>query len=298
MLQIRLTSIIILLTFSLGMVKTSLYAQVKIGVFADCQYVDSETKGVRYYRNSLKKLDDCISAFNKDENIEFVVGLGDLIDEDLTSFKAVNEVLSNSKHNVYHVTGNHDYSVKPEDLEKVLPALNMKKGYYTFQREGWQFIFLNGNEITFNSNNKETIKQAEQKVQELKAQNLPNAHTWNGGVGEKQIQWLKEQLDKAEQKNRKVVLFCHYPLLPFEDHVLWDGKEVLEALKKYNCVKAWINGHNHAGGYVCEEGIHFVTMKGMVDTEFESAYSVITFSEKEIVVKGFDREESRILKIK
>lgn len=295
--QIRLTSIIILLTFSLGMIKTSLHAQVKIGVFADCQYVDSDTKGVRYYRNSLEKLDDCISAFNKNKELEFVVGLGDLIDEDIRSFKAVNKVLSNSVHNVYHVTGNHDFSVNPEDLEKVLPALNMKKGYYTFQKEGWQFIFLNGNEITFNSNNEKTVKLAEQTVQELKAKNLPNAHTWNGGLGDKQIQWLQKQLDKAEQKDRKVVLFCHYPLLPFEDHVLWDGKEVLKALKKYNCVKAWINGHNHAGGYASEGGIHFVTMKGMVDTEFESAYSMITFFEKEIKIEGFEREESRILKI-
>lgn len=296
--QIKLTSIIVSLIFSLGMFKTSLHAQVKVGVFADCQYADSETKGVRYYRNSLKKLDDCISAFNKNKEIDFVVGLGDLIDEDISSFKDVNEVLYNSNHSVFHVTGNHDFSVTPEDLEKVLPALNMKKGYHSFQKKDWQFIFLNGNAITVNSNDADVVDQAHKTIEALKAKGAPNAVDWNGGLGKIQIKWLQNQLEKAEKKKRKVALFCHYPILPYEKHVLWEGKEILKLLEKFNCVKAWINGHNHTGGYVFKEGIHFVTMKGMVDTEFESAYSIVTFSESEILIKGFGREESRKLQIK
>jgi len=59
----------------------------------------------------------------------------------------------------------------------------------------------------------------------------------------------------------------------------------------------YLNGHNHAGNYVFQNGIHFVNMKGMVETEKENAFSVISFSNEKIEIKGFGREESRILKL-
>ena len=47
-------------------------AQVKIGVFADCQYCDCETAGTRFYRNALDKLEECVNQFNQTEKIDFV----------------------------------------------------------------------------------------------------------------------------------------------------------------------------------------------------------------------------------
>lgn len=273
-------------------------AQLSIGIFADCQYTDSEATTVRHYRNSLSKLDTCLTQFNQNKNIEFVVGLGDLIDKDFSSYEAVNKILAKSNHKIYHVTGNHDFSVEPELLDKVPGALGLKDTYYTFSKKGWQFIFLNGNKLSIHSNNSQTVEAANKMLNKLKAENAPNAHTWNGGLGTEQTKWLKKQLGKAERKNKKVVLFCHYPILPYEDHVFWEGKKILELLKNYDCVKAWINGHKHDGGYACENGIHFVTMQGMVDTEKENAYSVVTFSEKEILIEGFGREKSRKLEVK
>ena len=72
-------------------------AQIQLGVFADCQYCDCETAGNRHYRNSPAKLTDCIAEFNQNKNLEFVVGLGDLIDRDFTSFAKVNSILKGSK---------------------------------------------------------------------------------------------------------------------------------------------------------------------------------------------------------
>lgn len=43
--------------------------------------------------------------------------------------------------------------------------------------------------------------------------------------------------------------------------------KVLELIGSYRCVKAWLNGHNHAGAYAEYQGIHFITFNGMVDTE-------------------------------
>ncbi len=271
-------------------------AQVKLGVFADCQYCDFETKGNRYYRNSLSKLNDCVEAFNN-EDLDFVVGLGDLIDRDFASFKKVNYILSSSKTKVYHIIGNHDFSVEPELIEKVPSALNLKENYYTVSKKDWQFIFLNGNEISLLSPNPEIISEAKQMLAELTAYKQPNNMDWNGGLGTSQINWLETQLKTAESQKKNVAIFCHYPLLPLEAHTLWDSKKVLSILKKHKNVKAWINGHNHAGNYAVENGIHFVTMHGMVDTETENAYSIISFEKESINIKGKGREVSRTLSI-
>ncbi len=289
----------ILLLFSLiipfSMFVKNSFAQVTIGVFADCQYCDCEKAGNRYYRNSLAKLEDCIMAFNQKPNVEFVVGLGDLIDRDLNSFGKVNEVLEKSVHPVYHVTGNHDYSVEEEQLDRVPEQLNLKKTYYSITTKGWHFIFLNGNEITLQSTDRNVVKQAENMLSELKDKKSPNANDWNGAIGEKQLEWLQKELVRAEKKKRKAVLFCHYPLQPYEAHCLWNAEEVLSVLDRYTCVKAWVNGHNHAGNYSERNGVHHITLKGMVDTATENAFSLFTFTKERIEVKGFGREESRNL---
>lgn len=273
-------------------------AQIKIGIFADCQYCDCEPAGNRFYRNSLDKLDQCIFEFNQDNKIDFVVGLGDLIDRDFASFNEINNVLAKSNNKVYNVTGNHDYAVNPEYYNKVPKQLNLKNTYYSIEHKNWLFIFLDGNEITLNSNNTKTVTKAKNILAELTSTNQPNNKEWNGGIGQTQISWLKKQLKNAENRNLNVALFCHYPLLPLEAHSLWNSTEVLSVLNNHTCVKAWINGHNHAGGYALQNGIHFITLKGMVDTETENAYSIVSFTNKEISINGFGREESKKLSVK
>jgi len=290
-----------LFTFIIFFIMTSGFtaqAQIKIGVFADCQYCDCDPAINRYYRNSLNKLDVCLNEFNNDKKIEFVVGLGDLIDHNISSFDSVNHVLKQSKNKVYHVTGNHDLEVDGQFLDEVPDKLNLKKTYYTFRKKNWQFIFLDGNEITTHSNNPEIVDEANNWLSKLTIENQPNNKPWNGGISESQQNWLIKQLETATQKKRNVILFCHYPLLPSESHALWNSKEILSIIEKYDCVKAWINGHNHGGNYAMENGIHFINLKGMVETESENAYSTITFSDNRIEVEGFGREVTRSLPVK
>ncbi len=273
------------------------FSQIKIGVFADCQYCNCETAGTRFYRNSLDKLDDCLSLFNSDKEIEFVVGLGDLIDRDFASFDSVNTILSKSEKPVFQVIGNHDLAVDKELMEQVPAKINLTETWYSFTKNDWHFIFLNGNDITFHSNNPEIVQQAAEITEKLKKEGKPNPYDWNGGIGPKQFKWLEKELQQAENKNLKVAIFCHYPLLPFEAHALWNSEEVLAVLEKFNCVKIYLNGHNHAGNYAFQHGIHFLNLKGMVETENKNAFSVISFSKDKIEIEGFGREENRILKL-
>ena len=61
---------------------------LKFGVIADPQYADKKPAGSRHYRQSLAKLEAAIAELNK-ESLDFVVTLGDLIDEDYASFSEV-----------------------------------------------------------------------------------------------------------------------------------------------------------------------------------------------------------------
>ncbi|TNF43862.1 MAG: phosphoesterase [Bacteroidetes bacterium] len=271
-------------------------SQIKIGVFADCQYCDCETAGSRFYRNSPTKLESCIEYFNNDDEIEFIVNLGDLIDRDFESFETIKPIIEKSKKRIYSVIGNHDLSVEKSLLEKVPLKLNLEKTWYSFSKDDWHFIFLNGNDITFHSNNQKVVQQAKKITEKIKSEDKPNYHDWNGGIGKEQLKWLEKELKSAQKKNQKVAVFCHYPLLPFEAHALWNSEEVLEILEKQGNVKIYLNGHNHRGNYALQNGIHFVNLKGMVETENENAFSIISFSDKQIEIKGFGREESRLLK--
>lgn len=294
----RTFTIVFALIVNLMNIQYKSEAQVKIGVFADCQYCDYETAGSRFYRNSLSKLENCINEVNKIEDIEFVVGLGDLIDRDFASFDKVNRILSKSKKPVFQVIGNHDLEVEKEDLDKVPSKLNLDETWYSFTKNDWHFIFLNGNDITFHSKNPEIVQQAAEITDKLKKEGKPNLYNWNGGIGQNQLKWLENELQNSKTKNLKVAVFCHYPLLPFEAHALWNSEEVLTILNHYNGVKLYLNGHNHAGNYVFQNGIHFVNLKGMVETEKENAFSVINFTDKQIEIVGFGREGSRILSLK
>ncbi len=270
---------------------------VTIGVFADCQYCDCETRGTRYYRNAYNKLETTVNHFNKVENIDFVVSLGDLIDHGFENYAPVMSLLGKLEKPIFHILGNHDFSVEPEHLSRVPAQFGLNQTYYSFTQKGWKFIFLNGNEISFSSADKEKVKLAETISARLKSEGKPNHHNWNGGIGKEQLQWFAGQLELAETQNLKVAVFCHYPVLHYECHTLWDQDEIVSAIEKHNCVKLWLNGHNHAGNYAFHHGVHFVNLKGMIETENENAYSVITLSGDSIEIEGFGREKSQKLLI-
>lgn len=294
-----LPRVLFLLTMA-TLISTNTPAQIRFGVFADCQYCDCETAGSRFYRNSEAKLNKCINHFNQNEDLCFVAGLGDLIDRDLKSFQPVNAILRSSIHPVFNVPGNHDFDVEEKYLDQIPEKLGFNdhgihQTYHAFEKDGWMVIFLNGNEITFQSNDPEIVAKAQTLFDRVKAEGKPNAYEWNGGMSREQIGWLDEQLQKAGDKKLKTILFCHYPLVPMEAHTLWNAEEVLEVLKKYEGVKLWMNGHNHKGNYMVKQGIHFLTLPGMVETEHQNAFAEVVAAEGFIEIIGYGRVKSRKL---
>jgi len=265
------------------------------GVLADVQYADADPAGTRFYRSSAKKLREALTDL-KSDSVSFVINLGDLIDKDYNSYKLVMNILDSSGLKIYHVAGNHDYSVDTK-YKKKLPVLNnSKKGYYSILFENFRFIFLNGNEIsTYSSGNSALVTNASATIEEMKKRGEINAVDWNGGISKDQISWLRSQLELSNESNERVFLLCHFPLLPENIHNLLNYKEVLSLLEKYHNIIAWLNGHNHAGNYANFNMIHFVTLKGMVETEEMNSFSRVDVYKNKIWITGTGREKNQIL---
>jgi 3',5'-cyclic AMP phosphodiesterase CpdA len=265
------------------------------GIIADAQYADFDPVGTRFYRSSAVKLREAVTSFKKDST-DFIINLGDLIDRDFKSYKTVFDIFDSSGLKVYHLTGNHDYLVDPR-FKKRLPVLSSSnEGYYSFVYKNFRFIFLNGNEIsTYISNNKTVIKQAEDYITTLKNKGEINAVEYNGGISDGQLSWLTNQLNEATGKNEKVFLICHFPIVPDNLHNLLNYREVLPILEKYQNIIAWFNGHNHSGNYGNFNMIHFVTFKGMVETENSNSYALVEVYKNKIWIRGYGREKSQIL---
>ncbi len=266
------------------------------GVVADIQYADAEKAGNRDYRNSLQKLDTCISIFNKHE-LSFMVSLGDMIDKDYISYDKPLKILGKSNAPVYNVIGNHDFSVEDKFKRKVRKRLANRKGYFAFKLDDFIFIILDGTDLsTFaHKEGSKQHKKAMAEYEEIKKNGFNNAYTWNGGIGDKQLEWLDKQLELADEEHQKAILFCHWPLLPESGAQLWNNTEMLSFLKSHKSVIAWIAGHHHEGGYEKSGKIHHLTLKGMVEAKSETSCGIMEVYPDKILLIGYGDQNDRIL---
>lgn len=264
----------------------------RFGAVADCQYC-KQTSAVRKYNLSPKKLTACVEHYNK-LDLAFVVHLGDFIDRDFESFDVVSPIFAKLKAPHYHVLGNHDFSVADDKKALVPKRMGLKKRYYDFTHKNWRFIVLDGNDVSLYAYPKDDprTKAATAFHRRLKA----GTPTWNGGAGDAQLKWIESKLKLAREAKERVILFCHFPVYPANVHNLWNHEAVTGLLAKYPCVAAYINGHNHAGNYDKKGSIHYLTLKGMVDT-VKSSYSVIEVHERELKVIGYGRQENRTMEL-
>ncbi|MEC5129437.1 metallophosphoesterase [Verrucomicrobiales bacterium BCK34] len=270
-----------------------------VGLIADAQYVDADPGGIRHYRNSIEKLASAAKSINEAE-VDFSIHLGDLIDRDFASFDRILEPLSELKSPVFQIPGNHDFSVTDAKKPGVFGKLGMTKPYHSFSKDAFRFVFLDGTEIsTFaHPRDSDVFKEASEILKEFEAEGRKNAKSWNGTISGVQLEWLEGELAAAKAAGEKVIISCHYPILPDNSHNLWSDREVLAVIDRFpGTVAAWFNGHNHAGNYAERNGVHYVTVQGMVDTEHENAFAILEVSPELLTIRGSGRVPSRELKI-
>jgi len=265
----------------------------QFGAIADCQYHDSEAERRKYSR-SPEKLRACIADFNRQE-LSHVVHLGDFIDRDWESFDVVLPIAATSKARFYHVLGNHDFSVADEYKSRVPERLGLTERYYDFAVGKWRFLILDTNDLSLYGHPKDSPEHA-RSLAYFEASPI-DLKAYNGGIGERQLAWIEAALEKAEAAGEAVILHSHHPVYPIDHHAAWNAEEITALLEKYPCVAAYINGHRHDGAYGYKGGIHYLTLKGMVDTE-ETAYASVKVFEDRIEVHGEGRQDDYFLEIR
>jgi manganese-dependent ADP-ribose/CDP-alcohol diphosphatase len=251
-------------------------AYLCFGTVADIQYAGKPDSGPRHYGAELDRLQDCVNDLNR-RGPDFVVQLGDTIDgyEKDPSRSAVDldrvlGVLRKFDMPVYPVIGNHCLNAGRENLQQ---KLGLPRSYYDFAlpaAKGWRFVVLDGTEDGY------------------------------GAIGAPQLHWFRAMLAKARYNREKVICFCHFPLIPTRAGGLHmqDPEPLLRVIESTDCVVAWIAGHDHPGGYVERNGVHYLTMKGMVESSPASSYALIELQPDRIHVIGTGDEPSRDLPLK
>lgn len=268
---------------------------VRFGLIADIQYGDQNTRGSRFYRGSIAKLDSSVNELNR-QQVQFTISLGDIVDKNPTDLDTVLQSLKRLDHPVHHVTGNHDYS-GVTDNEALYKKLGMPGEYYSFKKKKWRFIFLNTNEVASYTNITGTWKETELQdmFAVIKAGNGKNATDYNGGISSKQVQWLEQVLKRAEKKGEKVLIFSHHPFSCAEGLTVLNDKAVLAIIAQYKSVKALIAGHHHAGGFCYAAGLPCIIAEGMVETGDKNAYGVVELYPDKLVLTGYGRMTSRVI---
>ncbi|MCP4469691.1 MAG: hypothetical protein GY815_03220 [Gammaproteobacteria bacterium] len=132
------------------------------------------------------------------------------------------------------------------------------------------------------------------QVVEYYEQQAKGKERFNGALGAKQLAWLDRQLASATREGQGVVVFSHFPVYPVSKYNLWNAAEVRALIDSYDVVKLYVNGHDHKGRYAGRNGVHYLTLKGMVETE-QNAFSRLDIQNSSFQVTGYGREETRVL---
>jgi hypothetical protein len=271
------------------------------GVMADIQYADQPTAIGRYYRDSIAKLQSCESML-RGEKTSFVVQLGDFVDVGLENFNRLLPVFQQIPPPRYSVLGNHDVYGIPREV--LLKGLEMPGAYYAFSVRGWRFLVLDGMQESVHGGWPESAPRflaGRDTLAALEKEHAVNAKIWNGAVGEEQRKWLLQNLAEAAERQERVIVFCHLPVLAEScrpEHLLWDHAQVLGILESSSSMAAYMNGHDHKGGYAEHKGIHYLTFPAMVEHSAEQSCKVVDVFPDRLIVRAAGSTAGQELKIR
>ncbi|NTV17462.1 MAG: metallophosphoesterase [Chlorobiaceae bacterium] len=236
---------------------------VRFGIITDIHFL-SESEAASTMETSADLL-SCMHCWQRN-NVDFLLQLGDLINgtdahknEELAEVLAV---LNTFPGTIRHVLGNHCLAIPHREM---MAALGMQRAFYTFAEQEYRFIVLDGMDLS-------VLREPETEEDRQTLERFlsrPELHTYCGAVGLKQKKWLKGELEKAEQAGEKVIIICHFPLLPEttdpKHGLLWNHSEITDLITSFSAVKACLSGHYHFGSYALHKAIHFVVMPAFMN---------------------------------
>jgi len=238
----------------------------RFGIVTDLHYANRQYS-TRYCSESLDKLTECVELMNKQE-VNFLVELGDFKDQDdppveantITYLQAAEAVLRKFNGSIYHVLGNHDMDSisKAQFLANVVnTGIAPEASYYSFDLNGLHFVVLDGNFTSAGA-----------------AYDHGN-FTWTDAIiPQAELDWLKQDLASA---NGPVIVFTHQLLDGTGSYYVGNAAGVRQILEASGKVMAVFQGHHHTGAYNQIRGIHYYTLKAVVEGSGaqNNAYAIV-----------------------
>ncbi len=251
------------------------------GVVTDVHYADAPPRGSRHYRDSLAKLRAAVDTFSR-RKVAFAVELGDLIDSgpskqaELEHLRAADEVYGVFRGPRHYVLGNHCLNALAKDEFLARGGARVKKSFYSFDCGGFHFVVLDAN--------------FRRDGTPYAAGNFSWTDTW---IPRPEQQWLADDLHQAAA--RRSFVFVHQNLDDETDpHGVKNAPVVRRILEEAGNVVAVFQGHKHSGGYVQIGGVHYVTLRAMVEgpTVKNNAYAIVTLDASgRPRIEGFGRQD-------
>jgi predicted phosphodiesterase len=252
---------------------------VRFGLVTDCHYADAKPAGTRFYRDSLDKLSECVARMNV-ECVDFLIELGDFKDQDtppvesrtLEHLRKVEDVFCGFAGRRYHVLGNHDMDSlsKRQFLRNVEnTGIDSRWSYYSFDVPGLHCVVLDAN---------------------YRSDGVDYDHghfDWtDANIPAAELAWLQADLAASEGG---AVVFLHQLLDGRGPVYVKNAAEVRRILQESGKVLAVFQGHHHEGSYSRIEGIHYYTLKGMIEGQgaANNSYAIVELKQgRDLMVAG------------
>jgi hypothetical protein len=223
------------------------------------------------------------------ERVNFLIELGDFKDQNsppvesrtLAYLREAEGVFRGFSGPRFHVLGNHDMDSlsKPQFLENVEnTGIEPGRSYYSFDVPGLHGIVLDANHRA-----------------DGRDYDHGNFDWTDANIPPHEIDWLRRDLAMSR---RPTTVFIHQ-LLDGEGPVyVKNAREVRQVLQESGTVLAVFQGHHHEGAHSCIEGIHYYTLKALVEGHGQdnSAYAVVDVQrDRSLIVTGYHNAVSREL---
>ena len=259
---------------------------VRFGIITDIHFSTENEPAAA--AKTAADLSACLDYLQR-HDIDFLLQLGDQIKGSdcykNEEFRQVSSILNTFHGTIHHVLGNHCLALPRQTL---MAALGLQTPFYAFVIKGFRFIVLDGMDVSV-LRIPETPEDAE-TLAFFRAH--PEQHDYCGAVGVQQQSWLQQELEKADRHGERVIVVCHFPLLPEttdQKHgLLWNHREITELVASSPAVKACFSGHYHYGGYALHNGIHFVVLPAFVNRHEHPDFTcgMVELHEERMVIRN------------
>jgi hypothetical protein len=123
----------------------------------------------------------------------------------------------------------------------------------------------------------------------------PQSVYWNGALSDRQLAWLKAELDASITADERVLVFSHFPLGGTPGLNLWNAEEVLDILNRYENVLGFFGGHLHQSYTVSYNGPPQIGVPSLLGDTNHNEYGIASVYPTYIEWKG---QKERLLAFK